>query len=154
MKTIVGTLLLAVWQASVAGPFPGQPETGNTTVITYSNEVPSQATFPAQGHRRFRAVPGGAIECMGRTYVLEARQLANTPSHNEGYLRDIMSRGRCNVSQADDKTFVVKRFESYDSLAGHADLAYAVVKFTAEEAGGTPFSTFFYIDRRDIIPAN
>jgi hypothetical protein len=154
MKTIVATLALTICQASIAGSFAGQPETGRTAVIAYANEVPSQATFPSEGHRRFRAVPAGAIECMGRTYVLEARQLADNPPHDESYLHRIMNQGRCHVSRANDKTFEVERFESYDSLVGRADLAYAVVKFTAEEAGGTPFSTYFYIDRHDITPAN
>lgn len=150
MKRIVSIAIVALGQtAMAASSFPGQLESGRASTIEYGNQVPSHATYPAAGHATYRAKIG-AIECMERTYVLQANQLAAIPGGGAEPLKDVMRRGRCSYAKSTDKNFIVQRFESYDAPIGHADLAYSIVTFSAEEAGGTSLSIPFYIARRDI----
>lgn len=147
---ILGALVLAAAPVAAEDKFPAQPTTGNTETIEYANQVPSVATFPRAGAEAYEFSHAGSVTCVDRTYVLQTQTLLSNPDRDTAYLQSVMGRGGCGQSSRGDKHFRVIRFESFKTLSGQSDLAYAETYFSAEEAGGTPLTIRFYVSRKDI----
>jgi hypothetical protein len=126
MKVALPGILLCVSFAAGAATFLNQPEAPGTTLMEYGGEVASTVTMPSAGHAQYHIGNASALMCQRRLAIAEVEDYIHAEQPNRSLIQEAMQRGLCKFAET-PVSFTVKRFEAFDIMDGHVDLAFFAI---------------------------